>query len=77
MAARRHRGHHYAFSQMHQGGDPAGAARLGGRGAWRRQWPSHGGTLPPMIDAKLRAWNEQAHGQPAAGSNQPGGPTQV
>jgi len=32
-----------------------------------------------MIDAKLRAWHDQAHRQGASGggAEQPGGPTQV
>jgi len=36
---------------------------------------AEGGALPPMIDAKLRAWHEQAHKQPANGgpTDQPTG----
>jgi len=74
MASRRRRWQRYAFSQMHQGGAPAGFA-----GPWRRGWPPQDAALPPMIEAKLRAWHDQAHRQAASGggAEQPGGPTQV
>jgi hypothetical protein len=82
MAARRRRWQRYAFSQMHEGGAPEGfpgARGFGGHGPWRRGWPPQGAALPPMIDAKLRAWHDQAHRQGASGggAEQPGGPTQV
>ncbi|HEY8738419.1 MAG TPA: hypothetical protein VIO62_15405 [Candidatus Dormibacteraeota bacterium] len=82
MASRRRRWQRYAFSQMHQGGAPegfAGARGFGGHGPWRRGWPPQDAALPPMIEAKLRAWHDQAHRQAASGggAEQPGGPTQV
>ncbi|HEY8802872.1 MAG TPA: hypothetical protein VIN00_07325 [Candidatus Dormibacteraeota bacterium] len=67
MAARKRRWQRYAFSQMHQGpgGGPGGPGGFAGRGPWGRGWAADGGTLPPMIDAKLRAWHDQAHKQPS------------
>jgi hypothetical protein len=83
IASRRRRWQRYAFSQMHQDGAPEGfrgGQGFSGRGPWRRGGPPQGAALPPMIDAKLRAWHEQAHRQAAAGGSeteQPANPTQV
>lgn len=77
MAAKRRRWQRYASGQMHQGhgGGPGRPGGFAGRGPWRGGWAAEGGALPPMIDAKLRAWHEQAHKQPANGgpTDQPTG----
>ena len=83
MASRRRRWQRYAFSQMHQPGAAEGfngGQGFGCHGPWRLGGSPQGAALPPMIDAKLRAWHEQAHRQAAAGGSgteQPGNPTQV
>ncbi len=68
MASKRRRGQRSAFSQMHAAGGPGGAGGFGGHGPWRRDRQAGGGQLPPMIDAKLRAWHEQEHARKATGS---------
>jgi hypothetical protein len=77
MASRKRRWQRYAFSQMHAAGGP-GPGGFGGRGPWRRDWQMGGGQLPPMIDAKLRAWHEQEHAKAKSGGAPEGGqPQQV
>ncbi len=68
MASKRRRWQRYGFSQMQGAGGPGGPGGFGGRGPWRRDWQAGGGQLPPMIDAKLRAWHEQEHAKNATGA---------
>jgi hypothetical protein len=77
MLGRKRRWRRYAMSQMMGGGYAGGPwGRFGGYG--------HGGpggpqafTLPPFIEATLKAWHDRAHGTvPPQAPTQPG-PTQV
>jgi hypothetical protein len=78
IASRKRRWHRYAFSQMQAAGGP-GPGGFGSHGPWRRDWQAGGGQLPPMIDAKLRAWHEQEHAKAKSGGAAPEGgrPQQV
>jgi len=49
MAGRRRRWQRAAFGQMHR------------RGPWQQRCSGESGGLPPMLDAKLRAWHDRAH----------------
>ena len=74
MLGRKRRWRRYAMSQMMGGGYAGGPwGRFGGYG--------HGGpggpqafTLPPFIEATLKAWHDRAHGTvpPQAPTSQPG-----
>jgi hypothetical protein len=71
MLGRKRRWRRYAMSQM-MGGGYAGApwGRFGG--------PGQTFTLPPFIEATLKAWHDRAHGTvPPQGPTSQPGPTQV
>ena len=79
MLGRKRRWRRYAVSQMMGGGYAGGPwGRFGGYG--------HGGpgpqqtfTLPPFIEATLKAWHDRAHGTvpPAATATDQAGTAQV
>jgi hypothetical protein len=79
MLGRKRRWRRYAMSQM-MGGGYAGApwGRFGGYGHGGPGGPGQTFTLPPFIEATLKAWHDRAHGTvPPAGSMSQPGPTQV
>src|ERR1700724_731141 len=70
MLGRKRRWRRYAMSQM-MGGGYAGApwGRFGGLGHGGPGGPQQTFTLPPFIEATLKAWHDRAHGTgPPAGS---------
>lgn len=76
MLGRKRRWRRYAMSQM-MGGGYAGApwGRFGGYGHGGPGGPQQRFTLPPFIEATLKAWHDRAHGTvPPAGTatDQPG-----
>ena len=79
MLGRKRRWRRYAMSQMMAGGY-AGApwGRFGGYGPGAPGGPGQTFTLPPFIEATLKAWHDRAHGTvpPTGPASQPG-PTQV
>jgi hypothetical protein len=74
MLGRKRRWRRYAMSQM--GGGYAGApwSRFGGYGHGSPGGPQQTFTLPPFIEATLKAWHDRAHGTvpPAAATGQSG-----
>src|SRR3979411_3078700 len=76
MLGRKRRLRRYAMSQMMGGGYAGGAwGRFGGAGHGGPAGPQQPFTLPPFIEATLKAWHDRAHGTvPAAGTatDQPG-----
>jgi hypothetical protein len=70
MLGRKRRWRRYAMSQM-IGGGYAGApwGRFGGYGHGGPGGPQQTFTLPPFIEATLKAWHDRAHGTvPPAGT---------
>ena len=54
--------------------------RFGGYGPWAHGGPQQGITLPPFIEATLKAWHDREHGKvppQATPSTEPSGPAQV
>jgi hypothetical protein len=76
MLGRKRRWRRYAMSQMMGGGYAGGPwGRFGGYGHGGPGGPQQAFTLPPFIEATLRAWHDRAHGTvPPAGTatDQPG-----
>jgi len=77
MLGRKRRWRRYAMSQMMGGGYAGGPwGRFGGYGHAGPGGPQ-AFTLPPFIEATLKAWHDRAHGSvPPQAPTQPG-PTQV
>lgn len=90
LLGRKRRWRRYAMAQMMGRGfggyGPWG--RFGGYGRWGRfggygpgtpGGPEEAFTLPPFIEATLKAWHDRAHGTvpPAGGAPDPPGPAQV
>ena len=70
MLGRKRRWRRYAMSQM-MGGGPSG--RFGGYGHGGPGGPQQTFTLPPFIEATLKAWHDRAHGTvPPAATGQSG-----
>jgi hypothetical protein len=66
MLSRKRRWRRYAMGQM-SGGGPWG--RFGGYGHGGPGGPQQAFTLPPFIEATLKAWHDRAHGTvPPAGA---------
>src|SRR6202165_5149963 len=79
MLGRKRRWRRYAMSQM-MGGGYAGApwGRFGGYGHGVPGGPAQAFTLPPFIEATLKAWHDRAHGTvPPPGPTSQPGTTQV
>jgi hypothetical protein len=79
MLGRKRRWRRYAMNQM-MGGGYAGApwGRFGGYGHGVPGGPPQAFTLPPFIEATLKAWHDRAHGAvPTPGPTSQSGPTQV
>jgi hypothetical protein len=74
MLGRKRRWRRYAMSQM--GGGYAGTpwGRFGGYGHGVPGGPAQAFTLPPFIEATLKAWHDRAHGTvpPPGPASQPG-----
>ncbi|TMC46202.1 MAG: hypothetical protein E6J25_00610 [Chloroflexi bacterium] len=66
MLGRKRRWRRYAMGQM-MGGGYAGApwSRFGGYGHGGPGGPQQAFTLPPFIEATLKAWHDRAHGSVA------------
>jgi hypothetical protein len=60
MLGRKRRWRRYAMGQMMGGGGPWG--RFGGYGHGGPSGPQQTFTLPPFIEATLKAWHDRAHG---------------
>ena len=79
MLGRKRRWRRYAMSQM-MGGGYAGTpwGRFGGHGHGVPGGPQQAFTLPPFIEATLKAWHDRAHGTvPPPGPTAQPGTTQV
>ena len=78
ILGRKRRWRRYAMAQMMGGGYGGGRwGRFGGYGHEGHGGPQQPVTLPPFIEATLKAWHDRAHGNnPPAGST-PDQPTQV
>ena len=80
MLGRKRRWRRYAMSQM-MGGGYAGApwGRFGGYGHGGPGGPQQTFTLPPFIEATLKAWHDRAHGTvpPAGNATDQSGTAQV
>ena len=81
LLGRKRRWRRYAMGQM-MGGRGFGGygrwGRFGGYGPWAPGEQQQGFTLPPFIEATLKAWHDREHGkaQPPAAGTEPG-PAQV
>jgi hypothetical protein len=63
MLGRKRRWRRYALSQMMGGGYAGGPwGRFGGYGHGVPGGPPQAFTLPPFIEATLKAWHDRAHG---------------
>ena len=80
MLGRKRRLRRYAMGQM-MGGGFAGApwGRFGGYGHAGPGGPQQAFTLPPFIEATLKAWHDRAHGAvpPAPGASDQSGTARV
>ena len=80
MLGRKRRWRRYAMGQM-MGGGFAGApwGRFGGYGHGGPGGPQQAFTLPPFIEATLKAWHDRAHGTvpPAAVASDQSGTARV
>ncbi|HVH64702.1 MAG TPA: hypothetical protein VM674_01605 [Candidatus Acidoferrum sp.] len=79
LLGRKRRWRRYMMGQPFMGhgyGGYGGWGRFGGYGPWA-QGPQQGFTLPPFIEATLKAWHDREHGKvpPAAPTTEPSGPT--
>jgi hypothetical protein len=74
MLGRKRRWRRYAMSQMMGGGNAGGPwGRFGGYSHGGPGGPQQTFTLPPFIEATLKAWHDRAHGTvPPAAMSQPG-----
>ena len=74
MLGRKRRWRRYAMSQMMGGGYGGGPwGRFGGYGHGGPGGPQQTFTLPPFIEATLKAWHDRAHGTvPPAATGQSG-----
>jgi hypothetical protein len=76
MLGRRKRWRRAMMSGMYGGGFGHGWGRFGGYGPWAQQGgPAQPVTLPPFIEATLKAWHDRAHGQVPPTSGSPDQPT--
>ena len=78
----RRRWRHYARAQMMMGRGFGGYGpwgRFGGYGPWAHAGQQQAGTLPPFIEATLKAWHDREHGKvpSAEAGSEPTPPTQV
>ena len=72
MLGRKRRWRRYAMGQM-MGGGYGPWSRFGGYGHGDPAGPQQAFTLPPFIEATLKAWHDRAHGTvPPAASGQSG-----
>ena len=82
LLGRKRRWRRYAMGQMMMGRGFGGYGRwgrFGGYGPWAHGEQQQGFTLPPFIEATLKAWHDREHAKaqpPAAGTEQTG-PAQV
>jgi hypothetical protein len=75
MLGRKRRWRRYAMSQMMGGGYAGGPwGRFGGYSHGVPGGPPQAVTLPPFIEATLKAWHDRAHGTvpPSGSTGQPG-----
>jgi len=79
MLGRKRRWRRYAMSQMMGGGYAGGPwGRFGGYSHGVPGGPPQAFTLPPFIEATLKAWHDRAHGTvPPAGPTGQAGTAQV
>jgi hypothetical protein len=82
LLGRKRRWQRYAMGQMMMGRGLGGYGRwgrFGGYGPGAHSEQQQGFTLPPFIDATLKAWHDREHGkaQPPAAGTEPSGPAQV
>ena len=79
ILGRKRRWRRYAMAQMMGGGYGGGRwGRFGGYGHEGHGGPQQPVTLPPFIEATLKAWHDRAHGNvPPAGGTPAQTPTQV
>ena len=83
LLGRRRRMRQYMMAKMYGRGFGGGFGpwnRFGGYGPWAQEGgPQQPITLPPFIEATLKAWHDRAHGTvpPAADPASAPGPTQV
>jgi hypothetical protein len=80
MLGRKRRWRRYAMGQMMGGGYTGGPwGRFGGYGHGGPGGPQQAVTLPPFIEATLKAWHDRAHGttSPAGTTTDQSGTAQV
>jgi len=79
ILGRKRRWRRYAMGQMMGGGYGGGRwGRFGGYGHGGHGGPDQPMSLPPFIEATLKAWHDRAHGNvPPAGGAPEQPPTQV
>ena len=70
MLGRKRRWRHAMMARMYGGGFGShGPGRWGGSSPWAHGGPQEPVTLPPFIEATLKAWHDRAHGTvPPAGA---------